>query len=164
MVTSACRWETLPSDVCDGAIYLHHSLARRLILRFGGYESATEVRCTTHRQRAAASFKFAWLAYLSSSSHLNHRSQPPSRLTPLPPPVPATHRATRSSSPSTRRTTRCASAPPSSRSCCWWRGRRSCCSWRAAAPCGCARGAHRPRAWRVGEANRPRMGEYSQAW
>ncbi|EFJ41253.1 hypothetical protein VOLCADRAFT_119755 [Volvox carteri f. nagariensis] len=35
-------WEQLHSDVMDLAIYHHHSLARRLILRFRGYESATE--------------------------------------------------------------------------------------------------------------------------
>jgi hypothetical protein len=29
-------------DVMDVAIYLHHTLARRLILKYGGYESMTE--------------------------------------------------------------------------------------------------------------------------
>ncbi|GFR40647.1 hypothetical protein Agub_g1232 [Astrephomene gubernaculifera] len=35
-------WEVLSSDVMDYAIYHHHSLARRLMLQFQGYESATE--------------------------------------------------------------------------------------------------------------------------
>ncbi|GIL47993.1 hypothetical protein Vafri_4714 [Volvox africanus] len=39
---STKMWELLHSDVMDVAIYHHHSLARRLILRFRGYESATE--------------------------------------------------------------------------------------------------------------------------
>ncbi|KAG2494772.1 hypothetical protein HYH03_007016 [Edaphochlamys debaryana] len=39
---STKMWELLSSDVMDSAIYQHHNLARRLILKFGGYESATE--------------------------------------------------------------------------------------------------------------------------
>ncbi|KXZ43981.1 hypothetical protein GPECTOR_76g803 [Gonium pectorale] len=40
---STKMWETLSSDVMDAAIFYHHSLARKLMLRFQGYESATEL-------------------------------------------------------------------------------------------------------------------------
>jgi hypothetical protein len=39
---STVLWEALPQDVMDAAIREHHAVIRRLLLRHGGYESATE--------------------------------------------------------------------------------------------------------------------------
>ncbi|KAG2484543.1 hypothetical protein HYH03_016678 [Edaphochlamys debaryana] len=42
IANSTALWESLPEEVMDTALRLHHACIRALILRFNGYESATE--------------------------------------------------------------------------------------------------------------------------
>ncbi|KAG2441834.1 hypothetical protein HXX76_003442 [Chlamydomonas incerta] len=78
---STTLWETLPADVCQSAIQLHHSTIRRAADTFKGYESATEgdsfilafasandcVRFCLHVQEALGSPETPWPAELLAS-------------------------------------------------------------------------------------------------
>ncbi len=50
---STSLWESLPADTLARAVDIHHRCIRRLSLRHGGYESATEVRPGSRGSRGA---------------------------------------------------------------------------------------------------------------
>ncbi|EFJ46766.1 hypothetical protein VOLCADRAFT_92910 [Volvox carteri f. nagariensis] len=59
---STCLWESLAAEVMDTAVKLHHRAIRELLVKFGGYESATEgdsFILAFHRPNRALGFALA---------------------------------------------------------------------------------------------------------